>query len=141
MIEYKVIALTFENILALERIRLDAYQMKTQEEDTFYARDLVSGNYFVVGCFFDGEFIGGAYIKNTYSSLYVDQLFILKKYQNHSYHFGTLLLSYILENKKLIEEYFQTTFIYSYLDNGPGTQSFYEKFGYVKKNNLMRKYL
>lgn len=143
-IEYKIIDKTEKNIFLLEQIRLNAYQIDTSNfniQNGFYAKDLVNHNYLVIGCFIENELIGAAYIKDTYQSLYIDQIFIRKEYQKAPQHFGTNLLKYILENKDIVEKYFHTSFTYSYLDDGRNTKKFYENLGYTETNNLMRKHL
>ena len=111
--EYKIISLTEENIDLLEQIRFNAYEInkkKMPHTNSFYTNDLKSGNYLVIGAFIEGILIAACYTKNTYHSLYIDQLFVLKKYQNTPLHIGSNLLKYILENHQIIENYFQDKF-------------------------------
>ena len=142
--EYKIISLTEENIDLLEQIRFNAYEInkkKMPHTNSFYTNDLKSGNYLVIGAFIEGILVAACYTKNTYHSLYIDQLFVLKKYQNTPLHIGSNLLKYILENHQIIENYFQDKFHYSYLDNYRGTKEFYQNLGYNEKNNLMKRHL
>ena len=142
--EYKIISLTEENIDLLEQIRFNAYEInkkKMPHTNSFYTNDLKSGNYLVIGAFIEGILVAACYTKNTYHSLYIDQLFVLKKYQNTPLHIGSNLLKYILENHQIIENYFQDKFHYSYLDNYRGTKEFYQNLGYKEKNNLMKRHL
>ena len=142
--EYKIISLTEENIDLLEQIRFNAYEInkkKMPHTNSFYTNDLKSGNYLVIGAFIEGILVAACYTKNTYHSLYIDQLFVLKKYQNTPLHIGSNLLKYILENHQIIENYFQDKFHYSYLDNYRVTKEFYQNLGYNEKNNLMKRHL
>lgn len=139
-IEYKNITLSYDNIKLLETIRYNAYGFKDINiEMGFYMNKLNDKDYLVIGVLLDNKLVGACYIKNTYNSLYIDQLFILKEYQKSSLHLGSNLLKYILINKEIIEKYFKTKIFYSYLDNNKNTVGFYEKFGYRKVGSLMKK--
>ena len=143
-IKYKIISLTEENINLLEKIRFNAYgidEEKMSHKKSFYINDLKSGKYLVIGAFLEEILVAACYTKNTYHSLYIDQLFVLKKYQKTPLHIGSNLLKYILDNHKIIEEYFQEKFHYSYLDDYRGTKDFYQNLGYIEKENLMKRHL
>lgn len=143
-INYKLLTLTEETIKTLEYLRFDAYEMdptKFPPEQTFYSKELREGKYIAFGCYLNNQLIGACYISKSHNSLYIEQLFIKKEYQNNKLHLGTKLLLYVLENKQIIEEYFQTKFYYSYLDNYQNTINFYRSIGYQETNNLMRKRL
>ena len=109
--------------------------------ESFYINDLKSGKYLVIGAFLEGMLVAACYTKNTYHSLYIDQLFVLKKYQKTPLHIGSNLLKYILDNHKIIENYFQEKFYYSYLDDYRGAKDFYQNLGYIEKENLMKRHL
>lgn len=143
-IKYKIISLTEENIDLLEKIRFNAYDIneeKMPHTESFYINDLKSGKYLVIGAFLKGMLVAACYTKNTYHALYIDQLFVLKKYQKTPLHIGSNLLKYILDNHKIIEDYFQEKFYYSYLDDYRGTKDFYQNLGYIEKENLMKRHL
>lgn len=143
-IKYEIIPLTEENITLLERLRYDAYGMNPNDfppENTLHTRELKNGKYLVFGCLLDNQIVGACYTSNTRKSLYIEQLFILKKYQNSSPHLGTNLLKFVLANKKVAEEYFNSKFYFSYLDTYKNTTSFYESLGYEEKDSHMRKRL
>lgn len=143
-IEYKIIPLTEEIISLLENIRYNAYGMdptKFPPENTFYSMNLRQNKYLVFGCYIDNKLVGACYISNAYNSIYIEQLFILKKYQRTNLHLGTNILLYALNHKQVIEDYFQTNFKFSYLDNYKNTSNLYQSLGYEQKENLMRKRL
>lgn len=52
------------------------------------------------------EVIAGCYVSSDFNSLYVEQLFVLKKYQEVGLPLGQKLLSSITENKSFVEQYF-----------------------------------
>lgn len=143
-IEYKIIPLTKENKELLETLRFNAYQYNQKNlslQDSFYLKDLNENKYLCIGCFLNNQLLAACYIKNTYHSLYIEQLFVLEKYQKTSLHIGSNLLKYILNNKEIVEKHFNETFYYSYLDNAKNTKEFYQKLGYQEKDFLMRKKL
>lgn len=143
-IKYEIIPLTEENITLLERIRYDAYKMNTYAlppENTFYTRELKASKYLVFGCYLNNQLIGACYTSKAHNSLYIEQLFILKKYQKSNFHFGSNLLKFVLANKKVAEEYFNSNFYFSYLDNYKNTSNFYKSLGYTETESYMKKRL
>ena len=144
-IKYEVVHLTEENINLLERIRYDAYNMNPNDfpvENTYHTRELKNGKYLVFGCYLNNQLVGACYTSKTYNSLYIEQLFILKKYQKSDLHLGSNLLKFVLNNKNLVENYFNTQFFFSYLDNYQNTTDFYKSLGYRETNDSqMRKRL
>lgn len=143
-IEYKIIPITDESIIHLESIRYNAYNInetKVKYSQSFYAKELKNKKYLVFGCFLNNKLVGACYVSNAHNSLYIEQLFISKKYQNSNLHLGTNLLKFVLKNKNTIEDYFKTKFYISYLDSYKKTTEFYKKIGYKEKDFYMRKFL
>lgn len=143
-IEYKTLPPTKTNLLKLEKIRLNAYNINTKDlspKETFYYQKLKEKKYLIYTCYLNNKLVGGCYISNSNNSLYIEQLFISKNQQNSKYHLGKNLLKYILTQKKEIEKYFNQTFNYSTLDSLPKATTLYKSLGYKQKNNLMKKYL
>lgn len=141
-IKYKLISTNEDNITLLENIRYNAYGMNPNEfppEQTFYTKELKKNKYLVFGCYLDNQLVGACYISNLYNSLYIEQLFILKEYQNSPYHLGSNLLKFVLTNKKIVEDYFNSKFNFSYLDNYKGTSNFYKNLGYTEKESTMKR--
>ena len=130
-----------ENLInLLEKIRFDAYSINNfSASQSFYSHCLNNGNYIVYGAFYRGTFVGACYVTKSYNSLFIERLFILKKFQNTELHLGSRLLKYVLSNQKYIEEYFNMHFKYSFLDNATKDNSLYEKLGYRKTENLLMK--
>lgn len=143
-IEYQTIPITEENINLLEQLRYNAYGIDSTNfkvEETYHAKQLREGKYLVFGCFLETQLAGACYISNSYNSLYIEQLFIKKEYQRSNLHLGSNLLKYILKNKQIIENYFQTNFYYSYLDTSKNNEQLFLQLGYQEKNFLMYKNL
>lgn len=149
-IEYKIIFSNKTNplsesiIYSLEKLRLEANNIDISTfpiQETYYFSNLKTNTYLIFTTYLENELVAACYIKNTYNSLYIDQLFVKKEYQNSPYHFGSNLLKYILNHKQLIEKYLNTSFTYSYLEPNNKTKNFYQSLGYQEKENLMRKHL
>lgn len=149
-IEYKIIfsnkttPLLESTIYSLEKLRLEANNIDISTfpiQETYYFSNLKTNTYLIFTTYLENELVAACYIKNTYNSLYIDQLFVKKEYQNSPYHFGSNLLKYILNHKQLIEKYLNTSFTYSYLEPNNKTKNFYQSLGYQEKENLMRKHL
>ena len=132
----KVLEPNISNIEQVEKLRIEAYHLNIENPNLYYTKNILEGNYLVFVCIYQKQIIGGAYISNSYNSLYVEQIFVKPSFQNHSLHIGHQLLQYILENKEISEKYFQTKFYYSKLESR-GHDSFYEGLGYHPENNLL----
>lgn len=135
-IEYQTIPITEENINLLEQLRYNAYGIDSTNcklEETYHAKQLREGKYLVFSCFLENQLAGACYISNSHNSLYVEQLFIKKEYQRSNLHLGSNLLKYILKNKQIIENYFQTNFYYSYLDTSKNNEQLFLQLGYQEK--------
>ena len=138
-IKYTTIPLTKENIKLLEQIRYNAYQINISPINNNYTIQLKNNQYIVFGCFLNEKLVGACYISNSYKSLYIEQLFILKEYQKSNHKLGSNLLRFILKNKKIIEKYYNSKFNISYLDSTKELTTFYQSLGYKESNFLMRK--
>ena len=140
MINYEKVDLSEQNILALEKLRFEVYDYKNLNPDkTYFYREMINGNILPFAAYENGLLIGGCYVSKTFETLFIDQLFIAKDYQNTIEHIGTNLLKYVLANKELCEDFFNTKFNFSYLDSSC-SKSFYENLGYKEnKNEMMSK--
>lgn len=141
-IKYKIIPLTEKNIIKLEEIRFNAYEINTNDfspQDSFHTNQLKNNKYLVFGVYLNEKLVGACYISNSYNSLYIEQLFILKEYQNTKYHLGTNLLKYVLDNKKVIEDYYSTKLYFSRLENHNESSNLYKNLGYSEDEFRMKK--
>lgn len=132
---------TEEAAIKLEEMRKkvfeynDSYNTKT----SYYTGEIKEGNILAFTCELNGEEVAGCYVSSALNSLYVEQLFVLQEYQEKGLYLGKKLLQYILDNKKLVEEYFLCKFEYSRIS--PSTQKakrIYKSVGYKETNSLLR---
>ena len=126
----------FHDISKLEKLRCNAYGMEYNGDNLYYKNKISDGNIVPLGCFYKQELVAGIYISNSLNSLFIEQIFVKREFQNSDLHIGNYLLHYVLKNKHIFEDYFGVKFSYSRLDNR-GHESFYEKLGYVSENNLL----
>ena len=137
MLEYKVITLNDENAIALENLRFKVYDYKNIEPtETYFYREIKNGKILPFGVYENNELIAGCYVSNSYKTLFIEHLFVLKEYQNSENHIGTNLLRYVLDNKEICENFFKMKFEFSYLDNRC-SKSFCEALGYKENRNDM----
>ena len=138
MLEYKAIALNEENIIALENLRFKVYDYKNIEPtETYFYREIKNGKILLFGVCENNKLIAGCYVSNSYKTLFIEHLFVLKEYQNNENHIGTNLMRYVLDNKEICENFFKMKFEFSYLDNRC-SKSFCEALGYKEnRNNMM----
>ncbi len=126
----------FSDVSELEKLRCNAYSMDYHGDNSYYTNKIREGSILSLGCFYQKELVAGIYLSNSIQSLFIEQIFVKKEFQNSDLHIGNYLLHYVLENKHIFEEYFGVTFHCSRLDNR-GHESFYERLGYVSENNLL----
>ncbi len=133
MIKYKVLDNTLENATMLEHLRLSSYGFTPTEEDydESYIKDICTKRILPFIIIYKDKIVGGSYVSNTLNSLYIDYLFILPEYQEKGLRLGRQLLKFILKNKQLVEEYFDTNFTQSKLcATNEKTKKLYTKMGY-----------
>lgn len=132
-----------EIISKLEKLRFNAYDMSCNEGvdvcETIYARDMQSGKYVVYGAFYNNELIGSCYVSKAYDSLFVEQLFVAKKFQRSDLCVGSGLLDYVLDQREYIENYFDCNFTYSCLDSVDRAQKLYKRKGYIPTGSFLMK--
>ncbi len=80
--------------------------------------------------------IGGIYLSDSYSSLFVEQIFVSKNYQFSDLKVGSNLLHFIIDNKSIFEKRFNKKFNISRLES-KNQDKFYSSNGYVQENNLI----
>lgn len=129
---------TKENAVMTEQMRLRAYgiQKDLDVKDSEYIEEITKGDILVFLYAVEDHPIAGCYISNFLNALYVDYLFVLPDYQRKGLRYGQKLLSYILEHKEVVEQYFHRKFSVSELT--PGKEEIapvYEAIGYKKKSS------
>ena len=138
MITYKVLDNTIDNANKLEFLRLSSYGFTPTKEDydDYYINNVCIGNILPIVCYYDDKLIAGCYVSNTFNSIYIDYLFVLPEYQEKGLHIGRNLLLFILDNKEIVEEYFDTEFTQSKLCAiSDKTKAIYRKLGYKEGSN------
>lgn len=128
----------------LEHLRFDAYGMLDSNilcSETYYAKQLKKGTYVVYTCYIEEELVGACYVSNFNNSLYIEQLFTKKEYQNSNFSVGKSLMIYTLNDKTYLETYFNKPINKSYLSTRSSKlERYYEKLGYQKFDDVyMRK--
>ena len=109
----------------------------TMVEKSFYYKELKNGKMQAIGVVLNNKLIAGAYISNSLNSLYIEQIFVDKQYQNKGV--ATNLINYIHKNKSIFENYFNSKFNVSKLEpNSKQIKKFYENLGYVESNDFQQ---
>lgn len=92
----------------LELLRHQVFHLKTDERSVSTSHYLFRMKYQLVipfALFINDELAAGCYISCYKNTLFVAFLFVKEKYQNTGLKIGRLLLSYIMNNKHLLEKY------------------------------------
>ena len=141
MTELKFSPLPFdiETINEIENVRYHAYGIENPPENSFYKIQLLERKYIAWGAYQNDQLIGGCSVSNSYQSRFIEQLFVLKNYQNSDLHIGTKLLQYVLEHKSWIEQHFNTKFNYSYLESRNPNSMLYQNLGYHSGDSYISK--
>ena len=129
----EIILPTENNIIQLETLRSNAYNNSNFQSkiNSYYANQLRKNKYIVFAYIYEGEMVAACYVSNYLDSLYVEQLFVAKRYQEVGLHLGQKLLSSIIENKNFVEHYFNKEFTYTKISPcDPKSNNIYKKMGY-----------
>ena len=142
-ITFKRIDVTEENIKKLESARYNAYGLSSLEipcDKSFYANEIKKNKYIIYAAVIEDEIIAACYVSNLYQ-LYIEQLFTIKEYS--SLKIGRQLLEFVLNNKKEIEETFNSKMDYSYLSTRCNSlNNYFKEIGYKEINDVyMRKHI
>ena len=120
----------------LEKIRNDAYEIENSSE--LYKKIALEGKLFFAGAYLKEELVAGCFISNRYDSVFIEELFVMKKYQKNKLHIGSNLLKYILANKEEIEIYYDRKFHLSKLEAASKQlEEFYKKLGYRTQDDYI----
>lgn len=137
---YKVLDNSEESALKVENIRGIVYGIadKFDAKESYYTYSIKKGDILVFSCEIEGNTVAVCYVSNSYNSLYIEYLFVLPEFQEKGLHLGRSLLQFVLDNKKLVEEYFNQQFNYSLIcPTSKKSQVIYENFGYKLNNKLL----
>lgn len=137
-ITYHLQPSTENTAIMAEFLRFKAYGINASKKDLddYFIDEITSGRLLVFTCNIDNEPVAVAYISNFSDSLFVDYLFVIPEYRNKGLQLGRNLLLYIINNKQIVEEYFNRKFKYSKLSaTSEKTKSLYLKIGYKESTN------
>lgn len=129
----EIILPTENNIIQLETLRSNAYNNSNFQSkiNSYYANQLRKNKYIVFAYIYEGEMVAACYVSNYLDSLYVEQLFVAKRYQEVGLHIGQKLLSYIIKHKDIVESHFNQELSYTKLSpNSDKSYNIYKKMGY-----------
>ena len=133
---------TLEEMKKLENLRYEVLNITQRiQEDNFYIREAKNKRIIPFALYYHNDIVAGAYISSINNSIYIDYIFVKDIYQNTGLRLGRTLLEYILNNKEIIEEFFDKEFYYSYLEPiGEKQEKIFEKIGYRKTNSIFGQY-
>ena len=139
--EYQIEMISYEDerIYDLELLRHQVFHLKTDPKAMSLSYSLFHIKHHHTIPFslsIDNEIVAGCYVTCYKSTLFIDYLFVSEKYQNTGLRLGRQLLSYILENKELVEKYFKERIQVSKLTaNNEKSKSLYKKLGFTYEDN------
>lgn len=129
------------NIIKVEKIRYEAYDRELPEDilETFYAMNLKTKQYLIFAAILGDEICAACYVSRIGYSLFIDQLFVKKEYQNTGLKIGRKLLEYINNNKNIIEEElsFKPLQTSRLISTSEKSHSLYLKLGYKDENKTL----
>ncbi len=137
-IDIKVITPTKENIKECEKIRYDAVGHTIPEQyltSSNCAEKMYNAELLIFGMYLDNILVAGCYVSDSFNTLFIDQLFVKKEFQETGLYLGRHLLKYILENREAVEKYFHYKPSKSqlfFIDKK--SKNTYEKLGYEIEN-------
>lgn len=127
---------TEESAIQAEYLRYKAYGINASRADLddYFINEIINSKVLVFICSIDDIPIAGCYVSDSFNKLYIDYLFVIPEYREKGLRIGRNLLSYILENKSIVEQHFKKIFHYSELTpSNEKTFSIYQKLGYEPK--------
>lgn len=138
-IEIKSMRQTKENIIEFEKLRYDAICQNISEQyltSSKVAARIYDAELMIFGLYLDDILAAGCYISDSFGTLFIDQLFVKKEFQETGLYLGRTLLKYLLENRTEIEEFFHFHPKQSklfFLDSK--SKNTYDKLGYTMENS------
>lgn len=134
---------TEDNIVKSELLRLTAFNVDLQDFDvsnSYYYMGIKNNLFIPFGLFIKGQLVAGCYVSNFNDSLYIDQLFVNPIFHNTGLRFGRMILRYILNNKKQLEEIFERKLTTSTIEPlNEKCRAIYAKEGYELQDEIMVK--
>lgn len=130
-----------DNILEAEKIRYNSYGKESPPNilDTFYSMNLKSRKLLLFATILGDEIVAACYVSRVGYSLFIDQLFVKKDYQNTGLKIGRKLLEYINNNKHIVEEQlsFKPLQTSKLIYTSEKSHALYLKIGYKDENKTL----
>lgn len=141
MIKYVLLKRNTKTISNLETMRLNVFNFPPYINDSKYFKyNIKHRNFLVYGLIIDNKLVGAAYISDRYNSLYIEEIFIDKKYQNRG--LGKSLLMYILKENQYISKYYKKELEVSKLEyTNENNKRLYNLLGYKDDHHVLVKRL
>ena len=141
MIKYVLLKRNTKTISKLETMRLNVFNFPPYINDSKYFKyNIKHRNFLVYGLIIDNKLVGAAYISDRYNSLYIEEIFIDKKYQNRG--LGKSLLMYILKENQYISKYYKKELEVSKLEyTNENNKRLYNLLGYKDDHHVLVKRL
>lgn len=145
-IEIKTLHPTKDNIKVCECIRYDSIGQKIPDEyllNSKCASRILDAEILIFAMYVEDILAAGCYVSDSFDTLFIEQLFVKKEFQETGLYLGRRLLTYVLENRETVERYFHYHPTESELFfTSNKSKNIYEKIGYKtkeEKTNLMSK--
>ena len=132
----KKVPLCDENIVLMESIRQQSFDINCQVISKYTLINLVSGDFLPMGIYYNDELIGAAYLSVLFNDLFFENVFIKKQYQNNEMHFGSILINGIFNDINKIRKYFNKDFLYARLEDSSGHPNFYKNLGFNYNDSI-----
>lgn len=140
MIKYVLLKRNTKTISNLETMRLNVFNFPPYMSDKYFKYNIKHRNFLVYGLIIDNKLVGAAYISDRYNSLYIEEIFIDKKYQNRG--LGKSLLMYILKENQYISKYYKKELEVSKLEyTNENNKRLYNLLGYKDDHHVLVKRL
>ena len=145
---HKLLPPTEENIITAETLRYNTYnsEVPTNILDDYYSKSIQKGTMLLFGTYIGEELCAACYVSVVGYSIFIDQLFVKKEYQNTGLRIGRQLLEYINFNKQIVQEHLQCRSLQTskLIYTSEKSKSLYLKIGYKETNkplNIMSKHI
>ncbi len=141
MIKYVLLKRNTKTISNLKTMRLNVFNFPPYINDSKYFKyNIKHRNFLVYGLIIDNKLVGASYISDRYNSLYIEEIFIDKKYQNRG--LGKSLLMYILKENQYISKYYKKELEVSKLEyTNLNNKRLYNLLGYKDDYHVLVKRL
>lgn len=129
-----------DTLIALEKLRAEAFETEPNFRYNWYINSIQSGKCLAFGTYINDELGAGAIIEQSKNILYITLIFTKPKYQNSGLRLSRELLKYIISNKKIIDEYYNSDIAQvelSYM--GKKTHDLYIKEGFQEESEDIEK--